>query len=88
MIRPDLCGGPYLATPYDDEREPTAAERMTEETDDARRDALDKALRLAELLDRKDGTSGAEAVPWLWTANDLAGLIQRIEAAIKAGGTP
>jgi hypothetical protein len=88
MIRTDLCGGPYLATSYDDERVLTAAERMTEETDRARRDALDKALRLAELLDRRDGTSGANVVPWVWAANDLAGLIQRIEATIKAGGTP
>jgi hypothetical protein len=88
MIRTDLCGGPYGATPYDHEREPTAAERLTEETDRARCDALTKALHLADLLDRRDGTSGANVVPWLWTANDLAGLIQRIEAAIKAGGTP
>ena len=88
MIRPDLCGGPYGATPYDHEREPTAAERLTEETDDARRDALNKALHLADLLDRMDGTSGAEVVPWLWTATDLAGLIQRIEAAIAKATTP
>jgi hypothetical protein len=66
----------------------TPAERMTKEADRARRDALNKARHLAELLDRRDGTSGANFVPWLWTANDLAGLIQRIEAAIKAGGTP
>ena len=88
MIRTDLCGGPYLATPYDDEREPTAAEMATDAADDARRDALNKALHLADLLDRWDGTSGADVVPWLATATDLAGLIRRIEAAIKAGGTP
>lgn len=88
MIRTDLCGGPYLRTPYDDEREPTDAELAMDAVDKARRDALDKALQLVDLLDRHEGTSGADVVPWLATATDLAALIRRVEAAIKAGGTP
>jgi hypothetical protein len=88
MIRTDLCAGPYLRSPYDDEREPTDAELAMDAVDDARRDALDKALQLVDLLDRYAGTSGEDVVPFLATATDLAGLIQRVEAALKAGGTP
>jgi hypothetical protein len=88
MIRTDLCGGRYLATPYDDECPATARDLRIEAVDDARRDAHDKAAELLDLLSRHDGTSGEDAIPFLATATDLAGLIRRVEAAIKAGGTP